>query len=61
MKSLAHPQWPYTGTSFEWRGFGHKPAVITVTATMDMPKAWPMFVNKENVEWAAAAPNEPRR
>jgi hypothetical protein len=21
MKSLAHPNWPYLGTSFEWRGF----------------------------------------
>lgn len=22
MKSLAHPDWPYTGTPWEWRGFG---------------------------------------
>ena len=21
MKSLAHPEWPYTGTPWEWRGF----------------------------------------
>jgi hypothetical protein len=21
MKSLAHPDWPYTGTPHEWRGF----------------------------------------
>lgn len=21
MKSLAHPNWPYTGTPWEWRGF----------------------------------------
>ena len=21
MKSLAHPEWPYTGTPHEWRGF----------------------------------------
>ena len=21
MKSLAHPDWPYTGTAHEWRGF----------------------------------------
>lgn len=21
MKSLAHPDWPYTGTPWEWRGF----------------------------------------
>ena len=22
MKSLAHKDWPYTGTAWEWRGFG---------------------------------------
>jgi hypothetical protein len=22
LKSLAHPDWPYTGTPWEWRGFG---------------------------------------
>lgn len=22
MKSLAHPEWPYVGTPWEWRGFG---------------------------------------
>ena len=21
MKSLAHPDWPYSGTPWEWRGF----------------------------------------
>jgi hypothetical protein len=21
LKSLAHPEWPYTGTAHEWRGF----------------------------------------
>ena len=26
MKSLAHPEWPYTGTRHEWRGFAEKPA-----------------------------------
>jgi hypothetical protein len=29
MKSLAHPNWPYTGTPHEWRGFAEK----------EMPKA----------------------
>jgi hypothetical protein len=24
MKSIAHPEWPYTGTQWEWRGFSHK-------------------------------------
>jgi hypothetical protein len=23
LKSLAHPDWPYTGTPWEWRGFVH--------------------------------------
>ena len=25
MKSLAHPEWPYTGTPQEWRGFAERP------------------------------------
>ena len=24
MKSIAHPEWPYTGTPHEWRGFVKK-------------------------------------
>jgi hypothetical protein len=24
MKSLAHPDWPYSGTPWEWRGFAEK-------------------------------------
>jgi hypothetical protein len=24
LKSLAHPDWPYTGTPHEWRGFAEK-------------------------------------
>jgi hypothetical protein len=24
LKSLAHPDWPYTGTPHEWRGFGER-------------------------------------
>jgi hypothetical protein len=24
VKSLAHPEWPYVGTSHEWRGFRDK-------------------------------------
>jgi hypothetical protein len=24
LKSLAHPDWPYTGTPWEWRGFVKK-------------------------------------
>jgi hypothetical protein len=24
MKSLAHPDWPYTGTPWEWRGFANR-------------------------------------
>jgi hypothetical protein len=24
LKSLAHPEWPYTGTPHEWRGFAEK-------------------------------------
>jgi hypothetical protein len=26
LKSLAHPEWPYTGTPHEWRGFVKAPA-----------------------------------
>jgi hypothetical protein len=29
MKSLAHPDWPYTGTPWEWRGFGEKPEIVS--------------------------------
>jgi hypothetical protein len=24
LKSIAHPEWPYTGTPHEWRGFAEK-------------------------------------
>ncbi|MFK4647206.1 hypothetical protein ABIF96_005780 [Bradyrhizobium ottawaense] len=24
LRSLAHPDWPYAGTGFEWRGFAAK-------------------------------------
>jgi hypothetical protein len=24
VKSLAHPEWPYSGTPWEWRGFARK-------------------------------------
>jgi hypothetical protein len=24
LKSLAHPEWPYTGTPHEWRGFANR-------------------------------------
>jgi hypothetical protein len=24
LKSLAHPDWPYTGTPWEWRGFAER-------------------------------------
>lgn len=26
MKSLAHPEWPYVGTPWEWKGFAEKAA-----------------------------------
>jgi hypothetical protein len=29
MKSLAHPEWPYTGTPHEWRGFAVKSDTFT--------------------------------
>jgi heme oxygenase len=28
LKSLAHPDWPYTGTPHEWRGFAEKLAEV---------------------------------
>ena len=34
MKSLAHPDWPYTGTPNEWRGFAKKtdyPKIVPIT------------------------------
>jgi hypothetical protein len=30
MKSLAHPDWPYSGTPWEWRGFADQPVDGTV-------------------------------
>jgi hypothetical protein len=32
LKSLAHPEWPYTGTPHEWRGFvkAEKPKRVRV-------------------------------
>ena len=34
LKSLAHPDWPYTGTPHEWRGFVHRVAVEGLTEVM---------------------------
>jgi hypothetical protein len=40
MKSLAHPDWPYSGTPWEWRGFAEnketeKPCLIDIKGLMD--------------------------
>lgn len=56
LKSLAHPEWPYVGTSFEWRGFfnrltleqqwaalGNDPALLQ----KEMPKVQPIY-QKQN-------------
>lgn len=40
MKSLAHKDWPYIGTPWEWRGFAEK------IKAAEMPKASPS--NAEN-------------
>ena len=29
LRSLAHPEWPYTGTAHEWRGFDEVVETIT--------------------------------
>lgn len=34
LKSLAHPEWPYTGTPNEWRGFA-KDAKKTTEAILE--------------------------
>jgi hypothetical protein len=31
LKSLAHPDWPYTGTPWEWRGFVKRTPIRTMT------------------------------
>jgi hypothetical protein len=28
LKSLAHPEWPYTGTPHEWRGFTERETIL---------------------------------
>jgi|GEM_PF-6917883 len=54
MKSLAHPNWPYTGTPWEWRGFAEKA----------MPKVQPSFhaVHRSDSEFfqmVYGSPEEP--
>lgn len=46
MKSLAHPEWPYEGTAWEWRGFVKK------AEQAEMPKVWPMHSPVVNYEVA---------
>ena len=56
LKSLAHPDWPYTGTAHEWRGFVRfrgevvvdRPYKLTDTIETVLPD-WQSFVyQKQN-------------
>jgi hypothetical protein len=52
LKSLAHPDWPYTGTPHEWRGFVKKdggPRVERTNEWTQVPEfARPAVYQKQN-------------
>jgi hypothetical protein len=51
LKSLAHPDWPYTGTPHEWRGFagGYNPKLVRLLKDLESKPPEKTFKNADEM------------